>query len=440
LEAGNLKNRDLAEYALKLLKDSSADKAQVNLTQTKMRELNFEYGRISLLRSVDNVETSLTAIKNKKRASVSFDTLEKNTVSEAVRTLMEIVETSLFDPDNDIVNNPLTKDFSSKSEEVNTGQMYSYLNRFLREAKEKYPQVIISSAILDHSFNSSIFLNSNGLDLTDSNCRYNFSLTFSAKDIGSTSSFYFPSCSFSRLDQELIELADINTLLKQSEEHLQARSISEKFIGDVIITPRCLRDFLRFFTENYLSDPPLISGTSIFKDRLGEIIVSPSFSLCSDPYNSNLVQGQAFTPDGIETRNLKVIEEGVLKSFLLSFIGAKKTDNLPAPSNGGNLVVDPGSISLDEITGRTEKGILFCRYAGKYPDSRGDFSGIAKNSFLIEDGRIKHPLKETMVSGNLAELFSSIRAISRERINFGTSLLPWIASQGVTISGKTANN
>jgi PmbA protein len=61
---------------------------------------------------------------------------------------------------------------------------------------------------------------------------------------------------------------------------------------------------------------------------------------------------------------------------------------------------------------------------------------VAKNSFLIENGRITKPLSEVMISGNLADMLRDTVAVSQERENSGYWLLPWIRVKGVTISGK----
>ena len=81
-----------------------------------------------------------------------------------------------------------------------------------------------------------------------------------------------------------------------------------------------------------------------------------------------------------------------------------------------------------------DKGILLCRSSGGYPSDAGDFSGVAKNSYYIENGQIKHPLIETMVSGNISDMLLNIRDISNKNINFGNKILPWIAFDGLTIS------
>ncbi|HHX21683.1 MAG TPA: TldD/PmbA family protein, partial [Clostridiales bacterium] len=63
-------------------------------------------------------------------------------------------------------------------------------------------------------------------------------------------------------------------------------------------------------------------------------------------------------------------------------------------------------------------------------------SGVAKNTFLIEDGKIAGTVNETMISGNLADVFNNIAGISKQRNSDGMFLLPWMAFNGITISGK----
>jgi PmbA protein len=76
------------------------------------------------------------------------------------------------------------------------------------------------------------------------------------------------------------------------------------------------------------------------------------------------------------------------------------------------------------------------RFSGGQPGPSGDLSGVAKNSFFIENGRITKPLSEVMISGNLGDMLHDTVAVSLERESSGYWLLPWIRAKGVTISGK----
>lgn len=91
---------------------------------------------------------------------------------------------------------------------------------------------------------------------------------------------------------------------------------------------------------------------------------------------------------------------------------------------------------MDEIISKVQQGILLARYSGGNPSQNGDFSGVAKNSYYIENGKIQYPISETMVAGNLIDMQHNIIDISKERVDFGSGIYPWIAFSGITISGK----
>ena len=81
-----------------------------------------------------------------------------------------------------------------------------------------------------------------------------------------------------------------------------------------------------------------------------------------------------------------------------------------------------------------DQGVLLARFSGGNPASNGDFSGVAKNSYYIENGEIKYPITETMVSGNAKEMFENLDEISKDRIDFGVGILPWISFSDITVS------
>ena len=66
-----------------------------------------------------------------------------------------------------------------------------------------------------------------------------------------------------------------------------------------------------------------------------------------------------------------------------------------------------------------DKGLIVNRFSGGQPSSNGDFSGVAKNSFLIEDGKVSSAVSETMISGNIIDMLNNIVAISKEQTTDG---------------------
>ena len=95
-----------------------------------------------------------------------------------------------------------------------------------------------------------------------------------------------------------------------------------------------------------------------------------------------------------------------------------------------------GISTLAELIASVDRGLILGGFSGGQPGTNGEFSGVAKNSFLIENGKIKGAVTETMVNGNLGEVVRNIRGISKELKCDGGSVVPYIAVDGIVISGK----
>jgi len=259
---------------------------------------------------------------------------------------------------------------------------------------------------------------------------------FSAKEGERTTSFNVLQLSLPNLERDLLDLDVVRNGLEEAIEHLEARPAAGKFTGDVVITPQALGGLLHSYARIFLGNQALLSGTSRLKDKLDENVASPKLTVHSKPVSDEICDGYFVTPDGFAAENVTLIEGGVLRSFLLDQYGANKTGKERARTAGGAYVVEPGSRSLKDLVGDIDRGLLVARYSGGNPNPNGDFSGVAKNSFYIENGAIQYPVTETMISGNLLDLFENINDISRERTDFGMAVLPWVSAAGVTISGK----
>lgn len=431
-----MRSREILSYCMDSLGNKGAAKYECVLTETKKYEMNVETMEMSLFRTTFDTKLQLTAIKANKKGSITINKTDTESIDQAVEKVFELMETSNEDPAYDIAPKQEPREFSSGGSDPDFDKMYSRLSSFLGSVKKDYPQILLIQAILDFQHSVKHFVNSNGVDYTSRKGVYNFSTWFSSKEGQKTSSFNGTGISVRELDKELLDCGSLRSVLEQSVQHLDARPFAGKFVGDIIITPECLNDFLSMYAGVFLRDNSLIAGTSRLKDKLNETVASPKLTVHSKPASQEISNGYFVTPDGFAAENVTIIDKGVLKSFLLSLYGANKTGKERSKTAGGAYVVDPGEKSFDEIIKGVDKGLLVARYSGGNPNSNGDFSGVAKNSFYIENGEIKYPVTETMIAGNLLEVFQNIKDISRERIDFGTAILPWICSTGVTISGK----
>ena len=120
----------------------------------------------------------------------------------------------------------------------------------------------------------------------------------------------------------------------------------------------------------------------------------------------------------------------------MSQYGANKTGGKRAACSSWEGSITAGEKTLDEIISGVERGVLVMRFSGGQPAASGEFSGVAKNGFLIENGKITCALSETMISACVPDMLNNIRDISCDVLQDGSLSVPYIAFDGVTISGQ----
>jgi PmbA protein len=428
-------DKQIAQYCVEALKKKGVDKSHIVLDRSKKEELNVETGRFSLMRTTFDTRLHLKAIKDRKQGVLTLNKLDKDSLDDAIESIIAITAAAQQDPAYDIAGKQKPEEFSAGQLEPEKDVMFERVSSYLSTVQEQFPDTILESTMLDFTRSDVVIRNSEGVDFFVQKGVYSFSTMFTTRKDKKSSSFNYSSFMTKSLDNDLIECGSIRTLLKQSAEQLELKQVQGKFDGDIIITPDCLADFIFSLTQ-LLSDYYLISGTSIFKDSLRKKIAPPLFTLHSKPFSKELAYHYFVTPDGFKAEDSTIVDKGVLTTFLLTLYGARKTGLKRAVNNGSCHIVEPGDSTLAQMIRSIKKGILLCRISGGHPNDNGDFSSVAKNSYYIEDGEIAYPINETMITGNVSELFRSIRDISMERINFGNNIFPWVLAGGLTIFGK----
>ena len=422
---------DPAARALEALVARGFDKARVMLTTTEHHELSAEFGHMNLLRTNHDTTLSLLGIVGDRQGTLTVNRTADASIAEAIEDLWQVTQGSKPDPANDIAPAQSPATFETGDEAPDRDAMFARLAEVLDHAATSYPTLRMGQSVVSFANRRSRFLNSNGVDFTSRRGRYHVSLMFTAREGTDVSSFNYTGFTAKSLDRPFAECGTTDTLLRQTTEQVRTQRIPGKFEGEVIVTPDCLGDFLGFLTHR-VSDLPIVSGTSLYAGRLGDTVASSALSLSSRP--RDLIGGYFLTGDGYVAENAWLLERGVLKSYLLSLYGARKTGLARARTAGGCLVVESGVRSLAEILADVDRGLLVTRFSGGAPNDKGDFSGIAKNSYYIEGGALRYPVAETMISGNMAKLLENVVELSRERADFGDAIFPWCRVRGIGVS------
>ena len=427
---------EAAELILAEIKAVGADEGETWVSRSALTEVYYELGKVSMVRTVFTDKVSLKLLKDKRKGSTTLNSFAPEDIKSAVEEAWLAAQSAAPDEAEGIAELQENVSFLAGDEQPDLEAMYGQLDQLLKDVRQDFPKISFDSIGIEHNFGEKLYANTNGVRLSDRRGTYQLSNMFMAKEEGKTSSFNYFATVYENPADRVCDENRVRRLLDESQRQIVTEQFEGSFEGDVVITPGCLTDILYYVADTYLEDGALISGTSPWKDKIGEQVASPliNFELVAE--HPELPGASPLSGDGYVAENMPLIEQGVLKNFSLSRYGAARTGLPRSKNNGGTYVLGNGDTPLEEVIAGVERGIVMGRFSGGQPGPSGDLSGVAKNSFLIENGRITKPLSEVMISGNLADMLRDTVAVSQERESSGYWLLPWIRVKGVTISGK----
>jgi PmbA protein len=188
-------------------------------------------------------------------------------------------------------------------------------------------------------------------------------------------------------------------------------------------------------------------GASFLAGKLGEKIAGDRVTVIDD---GTMVGGFGTSPfdgEGVPTRRTVVIDNGVLKSYLLNTYTAKKlglatTGNASrglagTPGIGpGNYFLQPGTKTPQHIISEIKDGLYVTEFLGHGANLvTGDYSRGA-SGLWISGGELTFPVEEITVAGNLKEMFFNINAIGNDLEFRGAMACPTIRIDGLTVGGE----
>jgi predicted Zn-dependent protease len=203
----------------------------------------------------------------------------------------------------------------------------------------------------------------------------------------------------------------------------------------VVLEPAAVADllvFMMFSADARQAD----EGRSFFSkkgggNRVGEQIVGEKVRIYSDP-NHPLAPAVSFDGQGLPIKRNNWIENGVLKDMFYSRFWAAKTGKTPT-AGPGNLIMEGGTASLDDLVAGTERGVLVTRfwYIRSLDPQSLLFTGLTRDGlFLIEKGKVTRPVKNMRWNESPIVAFNNIDAMTApERVVSGEG----IGGQGLAL-------
>ena len=214
----------------------------------------------------------------------------------------------------------------------------------------------------------------------------------------------------------------------------------------VVLDPLVAVSMLDHIFEGVNGDS-VYRGASFLAGKLGQKIAGDHVNVIDDGTVPGGFGTSPFDGEGIPTRRTIVIENGVLKSYLLNTYTAKKlgletTGNASrglagTPGIGpGNYFLQPGTKTPQQIISGIKEGLYVTEFLGHGVNLvTGDYSRGA-SGLWISGGELAYPVEEITVAGNLKEIFFNISEIGNDLEFRGAMACPTIRIEGLTVGGE----
>ena len=218
----------------------------------------------------------------------------------------------------------------------------------------------------------------------------------------------------------------------------------------IVFAPEVARTLIGSIFEAASGDA-IWRHASFLAGKLGEAVAGSSLTIIDDntmmlPSGVGGFGTSPFDGEGLPSRRTVIVENGVLRTYLLNTyaarkLGMKSTHNASrglagTPGIGcGNLYLEPGTRTPDEILGDVKAGLYVTSLMGFGTNIvTGDYSRGA-TGLWIENGELTHAVEEITIAGNLREMLRNVTAIGNDLVFRSAVASPTVRIDGMTIAG-----
>lgn len=202
-------------------------------------------------------------------------------------------------------------------------------------------------------------------------------------------------------------------------------------------------------------------GISVYSGKVGEKVASELVTAIDDGTIPNAWGSQNIDDEGNKTRKNVLIENGVLKGYMIDKLNARRMN---ATSTGSgrrqsykfaptsrmtNTYIANGSSTPEEIISNTEYG-LYAKYmgGGSVNPATGEFNFAVMEGYIVRNGKIEKPVRGATLIGTGLEVLKKIDMVGNN-LDFGQGMCgsvsgsiptnvgqPTIRVQSITVGGR----
>jgi PmbA protein len=222
----------------------------------------------------------------------------------------------------------------------------------------------------------------------------------------------------------------------------------------VVLEPAAVATLVAFLSYLGFGGRALTEGRSCLSGKNGQQVAAEAVTIVDDALTPG-APGIPFDFEGTPKRRVTIIEDGVFRDGVYDRRSAKQAGKestghaLPPPNPDGpfplNLVMEQGDASMEELIQGTERGLLVTRfhYSNVVHPMESVITGMTRDgTWLIENGEIKHPVKNFRFTQSILGALSDVEAVGKDtemvsEFFFSASQVPAVRISSFNFTGRS---
>ena len=427
-----------ASYCLDLARKLGATNLSVVVGNSISETVNFRNKKLDESNRSDDLAVNITTYVNKKKSSISSSNLLKDNLKTLIEKCIETTKNTPEDefnslPDKDLLARGVKNLNLYDNTHLENDKKIEYLKQ-LEESASRNKKIVNTESSFSENKSNFILANSEGFCEGYKSSSFIASSVAVAKDESSMERDYefTNTCHLQDIKnaEALGEMAADKTIKKLSPKKIGSEKIN------IIFDKRIAKGMLNIFA-GAIASSAISRGTSFLKDKINQKVFSDSINVFDKPDILKGLGSKSFDSEGVKTETLKLVEQGVLKHYLVDTYNGKK---LNLKSNGrcggtSNLYFDSGKITYNDLLNSNSKSLYITETIGHGSNIvTGDYS-VGATGFLVENGEFKYPINEITIAGNFKEMFQNMTLANDLEFEYSTNS-PTMMIEGMIVAGK----
>jgi PmbA protein len=234
------------------------------------------------------------------------------------------------------------------------------------------------------------------------------------------------------------------------ERSIFARSRARLATGTypVIFMPTAVPDLL-FPLLVGVSGKQLEKGVSPLIGKTGQKLLDDKIIIADNGLRDFGTESGPFDAEGVPRRRTVLFDRGVFTGFLFDLAtaaacrtqstGSASRDYTSQPQPGrSNIELAPGDARFEDVLAGVNEGLLVydCLGGGQSNVLAGDVAVSISSGFRIGNGKVTGRVKDTMIAGNVYEMFKNVVAVGNTVRDLGSSYVPFLMFAGLKVATR----